>query len=72
LVVESTFNRYWLADGLMDAGYHNVHLANLSAMKQYEGLKYSGDQHDVFWGPAFNLLASCHKGTFILKKASFA
>ena len=29
IVVESTFNWYWLIDGLMDAGYHCVHLANL-------------------------------------------
>ena len=43
LVVESTFNWYWLVDGLMDGGYHDVHLANPSAIKQYEGLKYSGD-----------------------------
>ena len=38
VVVESTFNWYWLVDGLMDAGYR-VHLANVSAIKQYEGLK---------------------------------
>ena len=49
LVVESTFNWYWLVDGLMDAGYHGVHLANPAAIKQYEGLKYSDDQHDAFF-----------------------
>jgi len=38
VVVESTYNWYWLVDGLMDAGYR-VHLANVSAIKQYEGLK---------------------------------
>ena len=32
LVVESTYNWYWLVDGLMDAGYNRVHLANPSAM----------------------------------------
>jgi transposase len=31
LVVESTYNWYWLVDGLMEAGYH-VHLANPAAM----------------------------------------
>ena len=36
LVVESTYNWYWLVDGLMDAGYGCVHLANPSAIKQYE------------------------------------
>ena len=30
LVVESTYNWYWLIDGLMDAGYQGVHLANPS------------------------------------------
>jgi transposase len=48
-VVESTYNWYWLVDGLMDAGYGTAHLANPSAIKQYEGLKYSDDQHDAFF-----------------------
>lgn len=46
VVVESTYNWYWLVDGLMDAGYR-VHLANPSAIKKYEGLKYSGDAADA-------------------------
>jgi len=46
VVVESTFNWYWLVDGLMDAGYR-VHLAHPSAIKKYEGLKYSGDFADA-------------------------
>jgi transposase len=49
LVVESTFNWYWLVDGLMDAGYQQFHLANPAAIKQYEGLKHSDDQHDAFF-----------------------
>ena len=48
-VVESTYNWYWLVDGLMDAGYGTAHLANPAAIKQYEGLKYSDDQHDAFF-----------------------
>jgi len=47
IVVESTYNWYWLVDGLMDAGY-KVHLANPSAIKQYEGLKHSDDVTDAF------------------------
>ena len=46
IAVESTFNWYWLVDGLMEAGYR-LHLANTWATKQYEGLKYSDDRHDV-------------------------
>lgn len=48
IVVESTFNWYWLVDTLIDSGY-KVHLANPSAIQQYEGLKYSNDQRDAFW-----------------------
>ena len=47
IVVESTYNWYWLVDGLMDNGY-KLHLANPSAIKQYEGLKYSDDVTDAF------------------------
>lgn len=53
VAVESTFNWYWFVDGLMEAGY-KVHLANPSAIKQYEGLKYSNDYHEAF--PLANLL----------------
>jgi transposase len=48
LVVESTFNWYWLVDLLMDHGYR-VHLANPAAIQKYTGLKYSDDEHDAFW-----------------------
>ncbi len=48
LVVESTYNWYWLVDGLMEAGYL-VHLANPAAMHQYNGLKYTDDASDARW-----------------------
>ncbi len=48
VVVESTFNWYWLVDGLQENGYR-VHLANPSAIKQYEGIKHTDDQWDSFW-----------------------
>jgi transposase len=48
LVVESTFNWYWLVDGLMEAGYP-VHLANTAAIQQYTGLKYTDDRSDARW-----------------------
>ena len=48
IVVESTFNWYWLVDGLMDAGYR-VHLANPNAMRQYDGLKFADDRSDARW-----------------------
>lgn len=46
VVVESTYNWYWLVDGLQAAGYR-VHLANPAAMKRYEGVKHSGDETDA-------------------------
>jgi transposase len=48
LVVESTFNWYWLVDGLMEAGFA-VHLSNPAATKRYEGLKHTDDRHDARW-----------------------
>lgn len=46
IAVESTFNWYWLVDGLRAAGFE-VKLVNTAAIVQYEGLKYSGDEHDA-------------------------
>lgn len=48
VVVESTYNWYWLVDGLQQEGY-KVNLANPSAIKQYEGLKHTDDKWDAFW-----------------------
>lgn len=48
IAVESTFNWYWLVDGLIEAGYR-VHLVNTAAVVQYEGLKYTDDRHDARW-----------------------
>lgn len=48
IVVESTYNWYWLVDGLMEKDYR-VHLANTSAIRQYEGLKYTDDDSDALW-----------------------
>ena len=45
VAVESTFNWYWLVDGLAEAGY-SVKLVNTSKVRQYEGLKYADDRHD--------------------------
>jgi len=47
IAVESTFNWYWLVDGLQEQGY-DLQLVNTAAVTQYDGLKYSGDHHDAF------------------------
>jgi transposase len=48
IAVESTFNWYWLVDGLKEAGYR-VHLANTAALGQYDGLKFTDDRSDARW-----------------------
>jgi transposase len=48
VVVESTYNWYWLVDGLMAEGF-TVHLANPAAIQKYSGLKHADDKHDAFW-----------------------
>lgn len=46
VAVESTYNWYWLVDGLQAAGF-TVHLVNTAAVKQYDGLKHGGDFSDL-------------------------
>lgn len=46
IAVESTYNWYWLVDGLMDQKYR-VHLANPNAVKVYDGLKHGDDKGDA-------------------------
>lgn len=46
VAVESTYNWDWLVDGLQAAGF-TVHLVNTAAVKQYDGLKHSGDFSDA-------------------------
>jgi len=48
IAVESTYNWYWLVDGLQDHGYPVV-LANPAAMQQYNGLKHADDKSDGFF-----------------------
>lgn len=48
VAVESTYNWYWLVDGLRAAGYPAV-LANPAKIDQYSGLKHADDQNDAFF-----------------------
>jgi transposase len=47
MAVESTFNWYWLLDGLRERGYP-IDLANPAKIEQYNGLKHVGDKDDAF------------------------
>jgi transposase len=48
IAVESTYNWYWLVDGLQDHGYHVV-LANPARMQPYSGMKYTDDISDAYF-----------------------
>jgi transposase len=48
VAIESTFNWYWLVDGLQDHGYHVV-LANPAAMQPYNGKKHTDDVSDAYF-----------------------
>ena len=68
IVVESTFNWYWLVDGLMEAGYP-MHLANTAAIQQYSGLKYTDDRSDVLgYSASVCDFRCCPKGISIRRR----
>ena len=48
LAVESTYNWYWLVDGLRARAYPVV-LANPAQIDQYSGLKHADDKSDAFF-----------------------
>jgi transposase len=47
LAVESTYNWYWLVDGLQEAAY-TLQLVNTAKVPVYNGLKISNDASDAF------------------------
>jgi transposase len=47
MAVESTFNWYWLVDGLRGQGY-GIDLANPAKIEQYNGIKHVDDKDDAF------------------------
>ena len=48
VAIESTFNWYWLVDGLQAEGYE-VRLVNTAAVQTYSGLKHTNDKDDARW-----------------------
>ena len=48
IAVESTYNWYWLVDGLRALKYPVV-LANPAGMEQYSGIKHADDRNDAFF-----------------------
>jgi transposase len=48
VAVESTYNWYWLVDGLRALKY-SVVLANPAGMQQYSGIKHADDTNDAFF-----------------------
>jgi len=48
IAVESTYNWYWLVDGLRARAYP-VQLANPAQMQQYSGIKHAEDTNDAYF-----------------------
>jgi transposase len=48
VAIESTYNWYWLGDGLGAAGYPVV-LANPAKIEQYRGIKCADDKNDAYF-----------------------
>ena len=46
--MESTYNWYWLVDGLTEKG-HEFISPTTAAIQQYNGLKYTDDHSDARW-----------------------
>ncbi len=69
IVVESTYNWYWLVDGLMGAGYR-VHLANTAAIRQYEGLKYTDDNSDTRWAGSYTAPGTVARRLYLPPRAT--
>lgn len=55
IALESTYNGYWVMDGLTGLGY-NVKLVNTWLMQEYSGLKYTDDKSDCLWLNKMNRL----------------
>ena len=47
MAVESTFNWYWLVDGMRKLNYP-MDLANPAKIQQYNGIKHAGDKDDAY------------------------
>lgn len=68
VVVESTFNWYWLVDGLNENGY-TTRLANPAAVVQYDGLKNADDKTDAFFLAELSRLQILPEGYIYPKEA---
>jgi len=48
VAVESTYNWYWLVDGLVERGF-DLRLVNTTKSAKYSEMKYTDDKHDARW-----------------------
>lgn len=48
VAVESTYNWYWLVDGLKEAGF-DIRLVNTTRASRFSDMKYTDDKHDARW-----------------------
>src|SRR6266480_3772844 len=61
MAVESTFNWYWLVDGLRAHGYP-IDLANPAKIEQYNGIKHADDKDDAYYLAELQRLKILPKG----------
>lgn len=61
VAVESTYNWYWLVDGLQEEGFH-VRLVHPPAVGQYDGLKHGDDDSDALHLAELNRLGILPEG----------
>ena len=53
VAVESTYNWYWLVDGLRSRAFP-TQLANPAGMEQYSGIKHADDKNDADYSSWFH------------------
>jgi hypothetical protein len=69
MAVESTFNWYWLVDGLHARGY-SIDLANPAKIAQYNGIKHADDKNDAFYLAELQRLNILPKLTFTMSRCA--
>ena len=67
IAVESTFNWYWLVDGLQE-NHYKVVLANPAKIDQYDGLKHPDDKSEPISWPNCFVWKFCPLDTSTTKK----
>ena len=71
IAVESTYNWYWLVDGLRARAYP-VQLANPAQMQPYSGIKHAEDTNDAYFLAELQRWTFCPPATFTIQHSPAA